>query len=310
MEIVFASKLSQDVRPWAEALQAALPDARVRLLGDGQPEGRADCAVVWTPPAELFVREPRLRYLFNLGAGVDALMEARGVPAHVQVVRLEDGGMAVQMAEYVLHYLLRASRAFDVYARQQAAGRWQAQAAIERARWTVGVMGAGLMGARVAQACAALEYPTAIWSRSGRGLPGVTPFAGESGFAAFLERTRVLVNVLPLTPETRAILCRQTFERLRPDAYVINIGRGGHLVEADLLAALEAGRLRGAALDVFAQEPLPKDHPFWRHPRICVTPHIAGATLMDEAIGQIAGKIQALAQGDAITGIVDRSRQY
>ncbi|CAM5196410.1 D-3-phosphoglycerate dehydrogenase OS=Castellaniella defragrans (strain DSM / CCUG 39792 / 65Phen)OX=1437824 GN=BN940_07521 PE=4 SV=1 [Castellaniella denitrificans] len=310
MDIVFASELEADPQAWVAALRDALPEARVRLWGDGEPEGRAEFAVVWAPPADLFTREPRLRALFNLGAGVDALLRLPGLPDGLPLVRLEDGGMAVQMAEYALYHLLRESRDFGRYERQQAEGLWRPLDDIDRDAWTVGVLGAGAMGARVAQACAALEYPTAVWSRSGRAVPGAESYGGEAGLAAFLARTRVLVNALPLTDATRGILCRRTFDQLRPDAVVINIARGGHLVESDLLAALDGGRVRAAALDVFEREPLPPGHPFWTDARIRVTPHVAGASLMDRTVRQIAGKIRALDRGEAITGIVDRDRQY
>ncbi len=310
MEIVFASELEADPHAWVAALRDALPEARVRLWGDGAPEGDADFAVVWAPPSDLFVREPRLRALFNLGAGVDALLRLPGLPDSLPLVRLEDGGMAVQMAEYTLYHLLRESRDFGRYERQQAQEQWRPLGDIDRDAWTVGVLGAGAMGARVAQACAALEYPTAVWSRSGRSVPGAESYCGEQGLASFLARTRVLVNALPLTDATRGILCRRTFDRLRPDAVVINIARGGHLVEADLLAALDEGRLRAAALDVFEREPLPPGHPFWTDARIRVTPHIAGASLMDRTVRQIAGKIRALDRGEAVSGVVDRDRQY
>jgi len=310
MEIVFASRLETEPEAWVAALRAALPEARVRLWGDGQPEGQADFAVVWAPPYDLFDREPRLRALFNLGAGVDALLRLPGLPDDLPLVRLEDGGMAIQMAEYVLYQLIRESRDFGRYASQQAEGRWQALDDIDRDAWTVGVLGAGAMGARVAQACAALEYPTAVWSRSGRTVPGAESFAGDAGLAPFLARTRVLVNVLPLTDATRGILCRRTFEQLRPDAMVINIARGGHLVASDLLAALDSGQLRAAALDVFDPEPLPPDHPFWTDARIRITPHIAGASLMDGTVRQVTGKIRALVRGEPVTGVVDRTLQY
>ncbi|MBV2179618.1 MAG: glyoxylate/hydroxypyruvate reductase A [Castellaniella sp.] len=309
MEIVFASRHESNPLEWVRALQAALPDHRVRLWDDEEPSGRADAAVVWAPPAGLFDREPGLKYLFNLGAGVDALLHMPGLSDRITLVRMEDGGMAVQMAEYVLHYLIRESRDLGRYAAQQALARWQPLADIDRSAWTVGVMGAGMMGARVAQACAALEYPVAVWSRSGRPVVGTESF-GRDGLADFLARTRVLVNVLPLTGDTRGILCRSLFQQLRPDAYLINIARGDHLVAEDLLACLDEGRLRGAALDAFSQEPLPPDHPFWHDARIQVTPHVAGASLMDLTVRQIAGKIDAVAQGQPITGIVDRARQY
>lgn len=310
LDIVFASAQEAEPQAWIEALRDALPGARIRLWGDGQPEGHADFAVVWAPPADLFVREPRLRALFNLGAGVDALLCLPGLPDDLPLVRLEDGGMAVQMAEYTLYHLLHESRDFGRYERQQAEVLWRPLDDIDRAAWTVGVLGAGAMGARVAQACAALEYPTAVWSRSGRAVPGAESYGGEAGLVAFLARTRVLVNVLPLTDATRGILCRRTFEQLRPDALVINIARGGHLVESDLLAALDSGRLRAAALDVFEREPLPPAHPFWSDARIRVTPHVAGASLMDRTVRQIADKIQALNRGEVISGVVDRNRQY
>lgn len=309
MEIVFASRHESNPRDWVRALQHALPDHRVRLWDDGEPAGQADAAVVWAPPSGLFDREPRLKYLFNLGAGVDALLGMPGLSDRVTLVRMEDGGMAVQMAEYVLHYLIRESRDLGRYAGLQAQACWQPLADIDRSAWTVGVMGAGVMGSRVAQACAMLDYPVAVWSRSGRPIAGVESF-GRDGLAAFLARTRVLVNVLPLTDDTCGILCRRVFEQLRPDAYLINIARGDHLVERDLLACLDEGRLRGAVLDAFSREPLPDDHPFWRNPRIQVTPHVAGASLMDLTVRQIASKIQAVDRGEPITGIVDRARQY
>ena len=308
MEIVFASRHESNPHEWVRALRQALPEHSVRLWDDGS-RGRADAAVVWAPPADLFVKEPRLTHLFNLGAGVDALLKMPDLPADITLVRMEDGGMAVQMAEYVLHYLIRESRDLGRYAGLQAQARWQPLDDIDRDAWTVGVMGGGVMGARVAQACAALDYPVAVWSRSGRAVAGTQSFAQDQ-LAEFLARTRVLVNVLPLTADTRGILSRTVFEQLRPDACLINIARGDHLVEADLLACLDSGRLRSAALDVFSREPLPPDHPFWSDSRIRVTPHVAGASLMSLTVQQIAGKVRALVRGETISGVVDRMRQY
>ncbi|WP_298018281.1 glyoxylate/hydroxypyruvate reductase A [uncultured Castellaniella sp.] len=308
MEIVFASRHESNPLEWVNALQQALPEHRVRLWDEGG-SGRADAAVVWAPPAELFVREPGLTHLFNLGAGVDALLRMPDLPDGITLVRVEDGGMAVQMAEYVLHYLIRESRDLGRYAGLQAQARWQPLDDIDRDAWPVGVMGGGVMGARVAQACAALDYPVAVWSRSGRPVAGTRAFS-QDRLADFLAGTRVLVNVLPLTDDTRGILSRAVFEQLRPDAYLINIARGDHLVEADLLACLDSGRLRGAVLDVFSREPLPSDHPFWTDARIQVTPHVAGASLMSLTVRQIAGKVRAVVRGESITGVVDRARQY
>jgi len=310
MDIVFASRHDGHPEQWVQALRQALPDDTVRLWDEGGAKGAAQVAVAWAPPPALFAQEPRLEYLFNLGAGVDTLLRMPELPAGLRIVRLEDGGMAAQMAEYALYYLLDEARGFSRYAEQQKQARWHRVSALQREEWPVGVMGAGRIGACVARLFSTLDYPVAVWSRTGRAVEGAEAFGGAEGLPGFLARTRVLVNVLPLTEETRGILCREAFSQLKPDAYLINMARGGHLVESDLLTALEEGRLRGAALDVFSHEPLPASHPFWAHPRIRVTPHVAGVTLMRSTVRQIAGKIRAMARGEAISGIVDRTRQY
>ncbi|HEX7385812.1 MAG TPA: glyoxylate/hydroxypyruvate reductase A [Castellaniella sp.] len=311
MDIVFASRHDKHPEEWVRALQQALPDHSVRLWMEGAASaGTAQAAVVWAPPQALFEQEPHLRYLFNLGAGVDALLQLPGLPAELSIVRLEDGGMADQMAEYALYHLLREARGFGQYADQQRQARWHRMSPMLREDWPVGILGSGRIGSRVAQVFAALDYPVAVWSRQGLPVAGAEVFSGPEGLPAFLARTRVLINVLPLTPATQGILCQDTFEALKPDAFLVNMARGAHLIESDLLAALESGRLRGAALDAFIHEPLPASHPFWAHPRIQVTPHVAGMSLLGQTVRQIAGKIQALARGEAISGVVDRAQQY
>lgn len=310
MDIVFASQNEMRHAQWVPALQEALPDMRVRAWREGGPCTGARIAIVWNPPAELFTQEPGIELVFNMGAGVDALFASPDLPRDVRVVRVEDAGMAAQMAEYAVHFLVRASRGFDAYERQQREGAWMRQPDIDRAAWPVGVLGTGVMGARIAQTIAALDYPVAGWSRRGQPLPGIEVFGGKAGFSPFLARTRVLINALPLTPETEGILCRETLSQLMPDAYLISVGRGRHLVEDDLLALLADGRMRGAALDVFCQEPLPEGHPFWAHPRVMVTPHIAAVSLLRETVQQIALKIHAYARGEALTGVVDPGLRY
>jgi glyoxylate/hydroxypyruvate reductase A len=295
---------------WLPGLSAELPDCRISVWDPAGPPSGADVALVWKPPAALFAHETRLKALFNLGAGVDALLQMDELPPGIQIVRLEDAGMAVQMAEYALYALLRASRGFGQYERDQAQSKWAPMPGLRRAQWPVGVLGLGAMGARVAQAIAAFDYPVAGWSRNPHAVDGVQTYAGSEQLPAFLARTRVLVNVLPLTPETTGILNRQTLSQLLPGAHLINVGRGGHLNEDDLLALLDAGRLEGATLDVFETEPLPVSHALWRHPRVHVTPHIAASTLRDEAIAQIAGKIRKLARGEPISGVVTRQKGY
>jgi glyoxylate/hydroxypyruvate reductase len=173
------------------------------------------------------------------------------------------------------------------------------------------VMGLGVLGSRVAQALRGFDFPVNGWSRSPKALDGVQTYHGTGeGFHAFLAASRVLVNLLPLTPDTRDILNRDTLGRLRPGGYLVNVARGAHLVEDDLLALLDSGHLAGATLDVFRTEPLPAGHPFWGHPAITVTPHTSARTLRDESIAQIAGKIHSLERGEPIAGVVDRTRGY
>ncbi|HEX2545546.1 MAG TPA: glyoxylate/hydroxypyruvate reductase A [Ramlibacter sp.] len=295
------------IAPWLAGLRAALPGWEVEEWQPGAP--RAQAAVVWAPPQQFLDEQQELRHIFNIGAGVDALMKLR-LPADAVVVRLDDAGMSVQMAEYVCHALIRHFREFDGYEQDANELRWNFRRPRLRADYPVGIMGLGVLGQRVAQAVAAFEFPVRGWSRSAKEVAGVECFAGEAQFDAFLRGTRVLVNLLPLTPETENIMDRDTLGRLLPGALVINVARGRHLVDADLLALLDSGHLAGAVLDVFRTEPLPANHPFWRHPKIRVTPHTSARTLRDESIAQIAGKIRALQQGEPIAGVVDRNRGY
>jgi glyoxylate/hydroxypyruvate reductase A len=310
MKIVCSHESKAGQEKWHGLFSAALPDAEVIAWHEGLPPSDADYAVVWRPPQALFERERKLRAVFNLGAGVDGLLALPGLPDGLPVVRLEDAGMSVQMAEYVAHTLTRISREFDRYEAQQRQGVWKTLSEPDRLQWPVGVLGMGAMGERVARAAADLEFPVAGWSRSGKDVPGVESFRGLEQLPAFLARTRVLVNLLPLTPDTESILRRETLSQLLPQGHLINIGRGPHLVEEDLLALLDEGRMAGATLDVFRQEPLPAGHPFWTHPGVTVTPHIAAMTLKREAVEQIVGKIRAMQRGEPVSGIVERGRGY
>jgi glyoxylate/hydroxypyruvate reductase A len=214
------------------------------------------------------------------------------------------------MAEFVCHAVIRHFRELDAYEREMGQGRWGFRRPRSRAEHPVGVMGLGVLGARVAQAVAQFEFPVRGWSRNAKDIPGVQCFSGDQGLKDFLAVTRILVCLLPLTPETEGILNKDTLGRLMPGGYLVNVARGAHLVEEDLLALVDAGHMAGAALDVFRTEPLPAGHPFWNHPKITITPHTSARTLRDETIAQIAGKIHALGRGEPIAGVVDRKRGY
>ena len=293
--------------PWLQGLATALPGADITVWQPGAPV--ADYAVVWAPPQQFLDEQQGIQALFNIGAGVDALLQRR-LPSGARVVRLDDAGMAVQMAEYVCHAVIRHFREFDQYEASMRAGQWAYRKPRLRQDLPVGVMGLGVLGERVAKALAQFEFPVNGWSRSPKAIGGIRVFSGQDGFNDFLAASRVLVNLLPLTPETQDILNRDTLARLQPGGYLINVARGAHLVEDDLLALLDSGHLAGATLDVFRTEPLPVGHPFWSHPRITLTPHTSARTLLGESIAQIAGKIAALERGEAIAGVVDSVRGY
>ena len=293
--------------PWLQGLRAALPQAHVELWQPGTAP--ADYAVVWAPPQQFFDEQSKLKGVFASGAGVDALLPLR-MPPNAALVRLDDAGMAVQMAEYVCHAVIRHFRELDLYAADMQQREWKFHKPRDRADFPVGVMGLGVLGQRVAQALSQFEFSVNGWSRSPKLLQGVRTFSGPAQLDAFLAASRVLVNLLPLTADTHDILNRATLSRLQPGGYVVNVARGAHLVDEDLLMLIDSGHLAGATLDVFRTEPLPPAHPFWRQPKITLTPHTSARTLRETSIAQIADKIGALERGESVPGAVDRERGY
>lgn len=300
--------------PWIEGFAEVLPQAQC-LTWEESPGQHVDYAVVWRPPLDMLRGRTDLKAVFNLGAGVDGILQLRdeapdALPAGVPIVRLDDAGMAAQMAEYVSAAVLRYFRRLDDFADQQQAGTWKFLKPNRRADFHVGVMGVGTLGAYIARALASFGFPVRGWARSPKQVEGVACFAGDAGQGPFLDGLRVLVNVLPLTPETENIIDASLLARLGKGAFVINVARGPHVVEEDLLAAVQSGHIGGATLDVFRTEPLPAGHPFWTEPRITLTPHIAALTLREDSIAQIATKIRALEAGQSIAGVVDLQRGY
>jgi len=275
--------------------------------------GTADAiryALVWRHPPGSLAGLRYLNAILVLGAGVDAVLNDPELPAGVPVLRLLGAGMSGPMAEYALYAVLHFQRRMAKYFEQQRGAIWQPDIEPLARQWPVGVMGLGVIGAQVAQRIAAQGYPVAGWSRRGTPTQDIEVYAGEEGFEPFLARTQVLVNVLPLTQQTQGILNGRTFATMPRGSYIVNIGRGGHIVDADLIAALDSGQLAGAMLDVFEQEPLPAAHPFWCHPGIIVTPHIAAPTIVADAAAQVVENIRRLERGEPPVGLVDRCRGY
>ena len=245
-----------------------------------------------------------------MGAGVDKLLQRPDLPEKTKIVRLTDAGMARQMMEYCLYGVLHHQRQMDRYASQQRERLWQPHDARPAADLRIGILGLGELGGRVAGDLTRLGYRVSGWSRNPRRLEGVVSQHGEAGLRTLLSQSDVLFCVLPSTPETRHLLNAERLALMPDDAALINVGRGSLIDESALLVRLDGGQLRFALLDVFAEEPLPDSHPFWRHPRVIVTPHVAANTVPEEAVLQIATNLAEQARGRPMTGVVDRQRGY
>ncbi|CAM3383640.1 MULTISPECIES: glyoxylate/hydroxypyruvate reductase GhrA [Yersinia] len=303
-----------DAQLWLTGMKTRLPQANIRQWqrGDNQP---ADYALVWNPPHEMLAKRQQLKGLFALGAGVDAILDQERrhpgtLPAGVPLVRLEDTGMALQMQEYAVSSVLRYFRRMDEYQLQQEQKLWLPLPPHQHDNFVVGIMGAGVLGKSVAQKLAGFGFNVRCWSRTPKHIDGIESYAGGAQLGDFLKGTQLLINLLPNTPETVGILNGSLFSQLNKRAYVINLARGVHLLERDLLAAMSEGQVAAATLDVFAEEPLQSMHPFWTHPRVTITPHIAAITLPEVAMDQVAENIKLIEAGKQPQGLVDVARGY
>ena len=297
--------------PWIKDFTKYLPEAEVEIWHAGETSQPCDYAVVWSPPEAMLPELAHVKAIFNTGAGVDALLRfGDAIPRTVPIIRLGDAGMAVQMAEYVTHAVLRYFRRFDEYEAQARAGLWAPLPQHNRVDFAIGVLGMGVLGTRVLEALAPFGFPLRGWSRTEKTMPGVQCYHGAEGLDTFLRGSRVLVCMLPLTPDTGNLIDRTNMGKLPAGAYIINVARGAHIAEPDLLTLIKSGHIAAATLDVFRNEPLPAQHPFWQEPRITITPHISALTLRRESVQQIAEKIRQLEQGQPVTDIVDRNQGY
>lgn len=267
-------------------------------------------AIAIRPGPSAFDPYPNLALVCCGGAGVDALLAHPGLRPGVAITRMTDPGQARMMAGFALYYVVGWHRRMWGYPGQQAAEKWEALDWTPPGEFPVGVLGHGKMGQAVARSLVGLGYPVMAWARHAAPVCEVEVVTGPAGLARLAGRCRAVVNTLPLTPETRGILSAAFFRQMAEDAILIQIGRGGHLVEEDLIAGLAAGRPALAALDVTAVEPLPRGHPFWQHPKIMLTPHVASEAAPADAARAIAAAIRKFEAGEVPEGLVDRRRGY
>ncbi|MDE2182666.1 MAG: glyoxylate/hydroxypyruvate reductase A [Alphaproteobacteria bacterium] len=299
---------------WGTLWIDKLAKGPIRLVVHGRDAYATDAidyALSFRPPAGLLKSLPNLKAAFSLGAGVDGFLENGDYPARVPLVRFVDPTLSVEMAQYVILQVLmhhRLQRKFDAAQRDRT---WMQRVLPRRTEDTrVGFLGLGEIGMFTAERVADLGFPVSGWSRSGKAAPYLKSFAGEAQFTAFLGQADILVCLLSLTRQTKGILNARTFAALPKDAFVINAARGGHLIETDLIAALDCGHLSGAVLDVFETEPLPADSPLWAHPKVSITPHIAAISQPDVVVRYALDGIAAFERGERPANIVDVATTY
>jgi glyoxylate/hydroxypyruvate reductase A len=295
---------------WAGALRRCDPALEVRIWPEVGEPAEIDYALVWKPPPGLLASLPKLKLIFSLGAGIDHLTSDPVLPPGVPVLRMVEPGLTGGMTEYVVMSVLMHHRRMVDYAGLQRDKVWEILPTPLAAERPVGIMGLGVLGAEAAAALTGLGFDVAGWSRTAKSIAGVESFHGTEQLEGFLARSEILVCLLPLTGETRGILNARTFAQLPRGAAVINVGRGDLLAEDDLLRALDGGQIGAATLDVFAAEPLAPDHPFWSHPRVVVTPHIASLTVPDSGARAVIENIRRLEAGAPLRNVADLGRGY
>jgi glyoxylate/hydroxypyruvate reductase A len=294
---------------WARHFAARAPDLPFRMWPDVGDPDEVRYLAAWVPPDNMATTFRNLEIVFSAGAGVDQF-DLSQLPPHIPLIRMLDAGTMDGMLEYATMAVLALHRDLVHFIAQQRQQVWREIQITSAAKRRVGVMGLGLLGQAVLERLKPFGFPLAGWNRSARAIEGVACHAGQDSLPAFLAQTDILVCLLPLTEETRGILNRDLFACLPRGAGLVNVGRGGHLVEADLLAALNDGTLSAAVLDVTEPEPLPAGHPFWSHPGILLTPHNASVAAPEAAVEFVLDVIARHRRGEALPGLVDRTRGY
>lgn len=309
MAILYADDPA-DAAAWAAAIRALAPDLELRFWPDSGPAAEIDFAIVGGKAPGDLRGFANLRAIQSTWAGVNHLLADAGLPFDRPLARMVDQGLTVSMTEYIVLHVVDSAREGPRLRAAQRARQWLDLEPVAPATVTVAILGLGTLGADAGRRLAGLGFRVRGWSRSRKEIPGIESFAGDDGFKACLTGARILVCLLPLTDDTRGILSAATFAPLAQGAVLIHAARGAHLNEADLLAALQAGRLSRAVLDVFQAEPLPSDHPFWRHPRVTVTPHVAAITRAGTGAADIVENYRRAMAGQPLINQVDRAKGY
>ena len=299
-----------DAATWRKEIEALLPEVDFRVWPETGAVEDIEMVMAWKAPAGAYAPYPNLECICSLGHGVDHIFADPDLPAGVPIIRLVDDSMQRQMSVFVLAAVLRHLCHMEDYAALQREHRWEDLGPPEPADYTVGVLGVGALGTDLAGKLLTLGFRVAGWSRTPKNIEGVEGFVGRGELDRFLGTCDAVACLLPLTPDTRGIIDARAFAAMKQGAWLINTARGAHVVDEDLVAALDSGKLAGATLDVFREEPLAADHPFWTHPKVAITPHASALTLAGSVAPQIVDAYRRVREGRPLVNIVDPSQQY
>jgi len=309
MALIFKTDIERG-GAWRAAFAKQLPDVELRLWPEVGAAEEIEYAVVWQPPAGFLASLPKLKAVFSIGAGIDHLLADPELPRGVPIIRMVEPGLTVGMTQFVTMACLMLHRSMILYRNQQSARHWEEISQEPPENRRIGILGLGHLGGEAAKALRGFGFPVSGWSRSRKQIEGVASYAGEAELPEFLSRSNILVSLLPLTPQTENMIDAKLLAGLPEGASFVSAGRGLQVVEEDLLDALDSGRLSGAILDVFREEPLPKESRFWDHPKVIVLPHVASMTNPATAVGSIVENIRRIQRGAAPLHQVDLEKGY
>jgi glyoxylate/hydroxypyruvate reductase A len=309
MGLVIISKKYNQV-DWEKALKELDPGLDVSIYPNDVKREEVEFALVYHPPLGVFDKYPNLKCIASTGAGVDHILKDPNLPKDIILTRVVDRLLTQDMTSYLLAQVMCHTRNVSHYKLLQTKNEWQPKHYLDKTKISIGIMGFGELGKDAANKFKHLGFNVIGWANSPKNIDGIKVFVGNDEFNTFLNKSDILICLLPLTPETFNILNSNTFEQLPQGAFIINVARGEHLVVDDLIEAIDTGKLSGACLDVFREEPLPKEHIFWRHPRVTVTPHIASITSPESVAPQIIDNYRRLREGKPLKNIVSREKGY
>lgn len=299
--------LQRDPKAWVEALKEKNPEIDLEIYPEVKDPSKVEFALSWKHPHGIYKDYPNLKGIASMGAGIDHIIQDPDIPEHIKITRVIDEQLTKDMSVFVLSLVLDYLRNLSLH---YCSKKWKPIKYLRPEEVQVGIMGMGVLGVGVAEKLIQNKFNVTGWSRTKKEILGVTTFHGDNELKEFLSETNVLVCLLPLTTETKNILNKNLFKQLPQGAYLINVARGAHLVEDDLLEMIDSEHLSGASLDVFRKEPLPAEHPFWKHPGIRITPHIASVTNPATVVSQILDNYERTKEGKELENVVDREKEY